>query len=93
MGAVVLGQQLMVFADNPDQLFRYMATALFVGPMLIPLFFARRRIQPALDGPELARPELDDPALDRPVPENSAPENSGPDGSERAGRAPAAGPL
>jgi hypothetical protein len=88
MGAIVLGQQLMVFADNPDQLFRYMATALFVGPMLIPLFCARDRLQPALDGPELARPELDHPA-----PETSGQEGSEPEGSERAGAAPSAGPL
>jgi hypothetical protein len=42
----------MVFADNPDQLFRYMMTAMFVGPMLIPLFLARNRPQPALDSLE-----------------------------------------
>ena len=46
----------MVFADNPDQLFRYMMTAMFVGPMLIPLFLARNRPQPALDSSE-AGPE------------------------------------
>src|ERR1700730_10370910 len=49
MAAIVAGQQLMVLADNPDQLFRYMATALFVGPMLIPLFLARNRQPPQVD--------------------------------------------
>jgi hypothetical protein len=88
MGAIVLGQQLMVFADNPDQLFRYMATALFVGPMLIPLFFARNRAQPALDGPVLDRPERD-----RPEPGRSEPETSAQEGTERARAAPEAGPL
>jgi hypothetical protein len=52
MVAIVAGQQLMVFADNPDQLFRYMMTAMFVGPMLIPLFLARNRPQPALGSSE-----------------------------------------
>jgi hypothetical protein len=47
LAAIVAGQQLMVLADNPDQLFRYMATALFIGPMLIPLFLARGRQHPA----------------------------------------------
>jgi hypothetical protein len=87
MGGIILGQQLMVFADNPDQLFRYMATALFVGPMLIPLFFARDRLQPALDSPAPDRP-----APDRPVPETSAPETSAPEGTAQAGTAQA-GPL
>jgi hypothetical protein len=31
----------MVLADNPTQLFRYMAAPLLIGPMLVPLFFAR----------------------------------------------------
>lgn len=52
MVTIVAGQQLMVFVDNPDQLFRYMATPLFIGPMLIPLFFARNRPQPAVGTPE-----------------------------------------
>jgi len=52
MAAIVAGQQLMVLADNPDQLFRYMATALFVGPMLIPLFLARNRQPPQVDTPD-----------------------------------------
>ena len=52
MAAIVAGQQLMVLADNPDQLFRYMATALFVGPMLIPLFLARNRQPPQAGTPE-----------------------------------------
>jgi hypothetical protein len=50
MVAVLAGQQLMVLADNPDQLFRYMATALFAGPMLIPLFLARGRRPPVPAG-------------------------------------------
>ena len=41
MAAIVVGQQLMVLADNPTQLFRYMAAPLLIGPMLVPLFFAR----------------------------------------------------
>jgi hypothetical protein len=52
MVTIVAGQQLMVFADNPDQLFRYMMTAMFAGPMLIPLFLARNRPQPTLDSLE-----------------------------------------
>jgi hypothetical protein len=52
MAAIVAGQQLMVLADNPDQLFRYMATALFVGPMLIPLFLARNRQLPQVGTPD-----------------------------------------
>jgi hypothetical protein len=52
MVTIVAGQQLMVFADNPDQLFRYMMTAMFAGPMLIPLFLARNRPQPTLDSVE-----------------------------------------
>ena len=52
MLGIVAGQQLMVLADNPDQLFRYMATALFIGPMLIPLFLARNRQPPKVDTPD-----------------------------------------
>jgi hypothetical protein len=46
MAAIVAAQQLMVLSDNPVQLFRYMATPLFIGPMLIPLFCARNRQPP-----------------------------------------------
>ena len=46
MAAIVLGQQLMVLADNPIQAFRYMAAPLLIGPMLVPLFCARNRPSP-----------------------------------------------
>lgn len=39
--AIVAGQQLAVLANNPAQLFRYMAAPIFIGIMLVPLFFAR----------------------------------------------------
>ena len=43
LAAILIGQQLMVLADNPVQLFRYMMTPLLIGPLLIPLLFARGR--------------------------------------------------
>ena len=47
LGAVVVGQQLGVLVDVPDQLFRYMAGPIVIGIMLVPLLFARN--QPAPD--------------------------------------------
>jgi hypothetical protein len=43
MAAIVAAQQLMVLADNPSQVFRYMAAPLLIGPMLVPVFCARNR--------------------------------------------------
>ena len=62
LAAIVAGQQLMVMLDNPAQLFRYMATGLLVGPMMVPLFLARNRLTaPAADAQHAG------PALDQPV--------------------------
>lgn len=41
LAAIVAGQQLTVLADNPAQLFRFMAAPIFIGIMLVPLFFVR----------------------------------------------------
>jgi hypothetical protein len=46
LGAIVAGQQLGVLVDVPGQLFRYMAAPIFLGIMLVPLFFARDRPVP-----------------------------------------------
>ncbi len=43
LAAIVAGQQLVVLADNPAQMFRYMASPIVIGIMLMPLMFARRR--------------------------------------------------
>jgi hypothetical protein len=48
IGAVLLGQQLAIMIDNPAQLYRYMVGPMFIGIVLIPLFFARKR--PATPG-------------------------------------------
>ena len=45
--AIVVGQQLTVFADIPTQAFRYMASPIYIGIMLLPLFFARNRATPS----------------------------------------------
>jgi len=45
--AIVVGQQLTVFADIPTQAFRYMANPIYIGIMLLPLFFARNRATPS----------------------------------------------
>jgi hypothetical protein len=45
--AIVAGQQLVAFADSPTQVFRYMATPLLIGPMLLPLFLGRTRASPS----------------------------------------------
>ncbi len=47
MAAVVVGQQLIVLIENPIQAFRYMATPLLIGVMLVPLLCARNRPQAA----------------------------------------------
>lgn len=49
LGAVVLGQQLGVLVDVPDQLFRYMAGPIVIGIMLVPLLFARNQPAPAAE--------------------------------------------
>ena len=49
--AIVAGQQLTVFVDIPTQAFRYMASPIYIGIMLLPLFFARNRVAPS--GPNL----------------------------------------
>jgi hypothetical protein len=43
IGAVLLGQQLAIMIDNPAQLYRYMVSPIFIGIVLVPLFFARNR--------------------------------------------------
>jgi hypothetical protein len=45
--AIVVGQQLTVFADIPTQAFRYMASPIYIGIMLLPLFFARNQTMPS----------------------------------------------
>jgi hypothetical protein len=45
--AIVAGQQLTVFLDIPTQAFRYMASPIYIGIMLLPLFFARNRTAPS----------------------------------------------
>ncbi len=47
LAAIVVGQQLTVLADIPTQAFRYMASPLYIGIMLLPLFLARGRAAPA----------------------------------------------
>ncbi|HUK73017.1 MAG TPA: hypothetical protein VLW50_30405 [Streptosporangiaceae bacterium] len=49
LAAMVAGEQVTVLLDIPTQAFRYMATPIFVGIMLLPLFFARNRAAPAPD--------------------------------------------
>lgn len=51
--AFVLANQLVVLADVPNQIARYMMGSLFMGAMLVPLAFAKRRV-PALEGGETA---------------------------------------
>jgi hypothetical protein len=46
LGAIVAGQQLGLLVDVPAQLFRYMASPIFIGIMLVPLFFMRDRPAP-----------------------------------------------
>ncbi len=46
LGAILLGQQLGILVDNPAQLYRYMISPIFIGIMLVPLFFARKRQAP-----------------------------------------------
>lgn len=41
LAAIVAAQQLTALADSPTQVFRYMATPLFAGVMLLPLLLAR----------------------------------------------------
>ena len=48
LGAIIAAQQLGVLVDIPAQLYRYMISPVFIGIMLIPLFFARKRPVPAL---------------------------------------------
>jgi hypothetical protein len=47
LAAIVVGQQLAIIIDNPSQLFRYMASPILIGIMLLPLFFARKPVLPA----------------------------------------------
>lgn len=49
VGAVIIGQQLAVLANISAQDFRYMASPIFIGVMLLPLLFssARRALRPA----------------------------------------------
>lgn len=49
--AIVAAQQVVVLVDNPTQAFRYMASPIYIGIMLIPLFLARNR-----DAPTRRRP-------------------------------------
>ncbi len=42
IGAVVLALQVTILLDNPAQLYRYMVSPIFIGILLVPLFFARR---------------------------------------------------
>ncbi len=46
LAAIVAGQQVVVLADNPAQLFRYMVSPIIIGIMLVPLFLARHRSSP-----------------------------------------------
>lgn len=46
LAAIVAAQQLGVLADNPAQLYRYMASTIVIGIMLVPLFAALRRPGP-----------------------------------------------
>ena len=41
LAAIVVGQQLGILADVPAQLFRYMASPIFIGIVLVPLLFVR----------------------------------------------------
>ncbi|MGO8726710.1 MAG: DUF6020 family protein [Streptosporangiaceae bacterium] len=43
LAAVILANQLVVMADSPTQVFRYMAAPLLIGPMTLALLFARTR--------------------------------------------------
>jgi hypothetical protein len=52
--AVVVGQQVTVFADIPTQAFRYMVSPVYIGIMLLPLFFARGRMMPLERDPPTA---------------------------------------
>ncbi len=56
IGAVVVAQQLGTILDNPSQLFRYMASPILIGIMLLPLLWTARPKIPAADerGGELA---------------------------------------
>lgn len=56
LGAIVVGTQLGVLADVPDQLFRYMAGPIFIGIMLVPLLFAGNRPAPPAASPPTASP-------------------------------------
>jgi hypothetical protein len=47
LAAVVAAQQVTVFIDIPTQAFRYMASPLYIGMMLVPLFLARNRAMPS----------------------------------------------
>lgn len=65
LGAIIAAQQLGVMIDIPAQLYRYMISPIFIGIMLIPLFFARKRPAPvagngaAVDPPttDVGRPQ------------------------------------
>lgn len=46
-GAILLALQAGILADNPAQLYRYMAAPIFIGIVLVPLFFARHRRAPS----------------------------------------------
>jgi hypothetical protein len=46
LGAIVAGQQLGIMVDVPAQLFRYMAAPIFLGIVLVPLFFVPERPAP-----------------------------------------------
>jgi len=46
LGAILIGQQLGILLDNPAQLYRYMISPIFIGAVLIPLYFARNRPAP-----------------------------------------------
>ena len=47
MASIVVGQQLGVMADIPEQLFRYMVSSIFIGIMVVPLLFAGKRTAPS----------------------------------------------
>ena len=50
LGAIVAGQQLGIFIDVPGQLFRYMASPIFIGIVLVPLLFTREDPVPQAAG-------------------------------------------
>jgi hypothetical protein len=46
LGAILVAQQLGIIVDNPSQLFRYMASPILIGIVLLPLLFVPRPTSP-----------------------------------------------